>query len=177
MQLCLSHGSSDNPIGWPSDPNAQVLAIMILNIDGSSDRMAIRSDDHLILSTTYSESFRERASDWDKSHNVCCILDAHYTDTTPFKVMAKFLRESKINKALIDRTIVYESHFRMFWKSVRYDEKEKMIYSVVQKKDKNDQDVDIEVKFNVGDLRHVLERFVVHNGFYRTCEKKKREIS
>ncbi|MFS7962176.1 hypothetical protein Hanom_Chr08g00723581 [Helianthus anomalus] len=69
---------------------------------------------------------------WDKSHNICCILDAHYTDTTPFKAMAKFLRESKINKALTDRTVVYESHVRMFWRS-------------------------IEVKFNVGDLRRVLE--------------------
>ncbi|MFS7928275.1 hypothetical protein Hanom_Chr04g00318891 [Helianthus anomalus] len=44
-----------------------------------------------------------------------------------------------------------------FWRSVRYDEKEKMIYSAVQKKDKNNQDVDLEVKFNVGDLRRVLE--------------------
>ncbi|MFS8018047.1 hypothetical protein Hanom_Chr15g01387541 [Helianthus anomalus] len=32
-----------------------------------------------------------------------------------------------------------------------------MIYFVVLKKDKNDQDIDIEVKFNVGDLRRVLE--------------------
>ncbi|KAJ0720006.1 hypothetical protein HanOQP8_Chr08g0295651 [Helianthus annuus] len=71
--------------------------------------------------------------------------------------MEKFLRESKIYKALTDRTIVYESHVRMFWRSLRYDEKEKMIYSAVQKKDKNDQDVDIEFKFNVGDLRRVLE--------------------
>ncbi|KAJ0681729.1 hypothetical protein HanPI659440_Chr16g0639361 [Helianthus annuus] len=71
--------------------------------------------------------------------------------------MEKFLRESKINKTLTDRTIVYESHVRMFWRSVRYDEKEKMIYSAVQKKDKNDQEADIEVKFNVGDLRRVLE--------------------
>ncbi|MFS7918524.1 hypothetical protein Hanom_Chr03g00202191 [Helianthus anomalus] len=71
--------------------------------------------------------------------------------------MAKFLRESNFNKALTDRTVVYESHVRMFWRSVRYDEKENMIYSTVQKKDKNNQDVDIEVKFNVGDLRRVLE--------------------
>ncbi|KAM0007871.1 hypothetical protein Hdeb2414_s0004g00137631 [Helianthus debilis subsp. tardiflorus] len=76
---------------------------------------------------------------------------------TPFKDMAKFLRESRIAKALTDRTIVYESHVRMFWKLVRYDESEKMIYSVVQKKDENNQDVDIEVKFNVGDLRRVLD--------------------
>ncbi|MFS8002070.1 hypothetical protein Hanom_Chr13g01197821 [Helianthus anomalus] len=71
--------------------------------------------------------------------------------------MAKFLRVIKINKALTDRTIVYESQVRMFWKSVRYDEKEKMISSDVQKKDKNDQDVDVEVKFNVGDQRRFLE--------------------
>ncbi|MFS7997614.1 hypothetical protein Hanom_Chr12g01143861 [Helianthus anomalus] len=45
----------------------------------------------------------------------------------------------------------------MFWKSVRYDESTKTIYSAVQKKDENDQDVDIEVKFNVGDLRRVLD--------------------
>ncbi|KAJ0539937.1 hypothetical protein HanRHA438_Chr08g0366291 [Helianthus annuus] len=32
-----------------------------------------------------------------------------------------------------------------------------MIHSAVQKKDENDKDVDIEVKFDVGDLRRVLE--------------------
>ncbi|KAM0009868.1 hypothetical protein Hdeb2414_s0007g00239301 [Helianthus debilis subsp. tardiflorus] len=32
-----------------------------------------------------------------------------------------------------------------------------MIYSAVSKKDENGQDVDIEIKFNVGDLRRVLE--------------------
>ncbi|KAJ0681626.1 hypothetical protein HanPI659440_Chr16g0638181 [Helianthus annuus] len=32
-----------------------------------------------------------------------------------------------------------------------------MIYSAVQKKDENDQDVDIDVKFDVGDLRRVLD--------------------
>ncbi|KAJ0484669.1 hypothetical protein HanHA89_Chr14g0559441 [Helianthus annuus] len=95
--------------------------------------------------------------DWDKSHNIYCLLDAHYTDNTPFKVIAKFLRESKIHKALTDKTEVYESHVRRFWSSVRYEEKEKMIYSTVRKKDENDQDIDVEIKFNVGDLRRVLE--------------------
>ncbi|KAF5807992.1 hypothetical protein HanRHA438_Chr04g0151741 [Helianthus annuus] len=75
----------------------------------------------------------------------------------PFRDMAKFLRYSRINKALTDRTKVYESHIRMFWKFVRYDENEKMIYSAVQKKDENDKDIDIEVKFNVGDVRRVLD--------------------
>ncbi|MFS7966077.1 hypothetical protein Hanom_Chr09g00769641 [Helianthus anomalus] len=45
----------------------------------------------------------------------------------------------------------------MFWKSVRYDENEKMIYSAVQKKDENDKGIDIEVKFNVGEVRRVLD--------------------
>ncbi|KAJ0680695.1 hypothetical protein HanPI659440_Chr16g0627211 [Helianthus annuus] len=71
--------------------------------------------------------------------------------------MAKFLRDSRIAKALTDRTIVYESHVRMFWKSARYNEEEKMIYSIVQKKDENDKDTDVEIKFNVRDLRRVLE--------------------
>ncbi|MFS7952795.1 hypothetical protein Hanom_Chr07g00611091 [Helianthus anomalus] len=57
---------------------------------------------------------RGRASYWDKSHNIYCLLDAHYTDNTPFKVIAKFLRESMIHMALTDKTIVYESHVRRF---------------------------------------------------------------
>ncbi|KAJ0640457.1 hypothetical protein HanLR1_Chr16g0615711 [Helianthus annuus] len=76
---------------------------------------------------------------------------------TPFKDMAKFLRESRIAKELTDRTKVYESRVRMFWKSVRYEESEKMIYSVVQKKNENSEDIDVEVKFNVGDVRRVLD--------------------
>ncbi|KAJ0475944.1 hypothetical protein HanHA300_Chr13g0471471 [Helianthus annuus] len=32
-----------------------------------------------------------------------------------------------------------------------------MIYSAVRKKDENGQDVDLEIKFNVGDLRRVLD--------------------
>ncbi|MFS8034908.1 hypothetical protein Hanom_Chr17g01586761 [Helianthus anomalus] len=71
--------------------------------------------------------------------------------------MAEFLRESRIVKALTDRTIMYESHVRRFWRSVRYDEDEKMICSAVRKKDENDQDIDVEINFDVGDLRRVLE--------------------
>ncbi|MFS8019582.1 hypothetical protein Hanom_Chr15g01405451 [Helianthus anomalus] len=76
---------------------------------------------------------------------------------TSFKDVVKFLRESRFNKALTDRTIVYESHVRMFWKSLRYEEKERMIYSAIQKRDENDKKVDVEIKFNVGDLRRVLD--------------------
>ncbi|MFS7950147.1 hypothetical protein Hanom_Chr07g00579951 [Helianthus anomalus] len=100
---------------------------------------------------------RGRASDWVKCHNIYCLLDAHYTDITLFKVLAKFLRESKVSKALTDKTIVYESHVRRYWSSVRYEESEKMIYSAVKKKDENGEDVDLEIKFNVSDLRRVLE--------------------
>ncbi|MFS7978141.1 hypothetical protein Hanom_Chr10g00912121 [Helianthus anomalus] len=116
-------------------------------------RIAWQSD----CMTIRSSVLRRVASDWDKSHNIYCLLDAHYTDNTPFKVIAKFLRKSKISKALTDRTIVYESHVRWFWSSVRYVENEKMIYSAVRKKDENGQDIDVEIKFNVGDLRRVLE--------------------
>ncbi|KAM0036963.1 hypothetical protein Hdeb2414_s0014g00432531 [Helianthus debilis subsp. tardiflorus] len=98
-----------------------------------------------------------KASDWDISHNIYCLLDGHYTDNTLFKVIAKFLRESKISKTLTARTVVYESHVRRFWSSVKYEEIEKMICSTVRKKDENGQDIDIEIKFNVGDLRRVLE--------------------
>ncbi|MFS7986776.1 hypothetical protein Hanom_Chr11g01014241 [Helianthus anomalus] len=56
---------------------------MVHRIGWQSDRMTIRS----------SVLCRGSASDWDKSHNIYCLLDAHYIDNTPFKVIAKFLRE------------------------------------------------------------------------------------
>ncbi|MFS8019407.1 hypothetical protein Hanom_Chr15g01403421 [Helianthus anomalus] len=98
-----------------------------------------------------------KASDWDKSHNIYCLLDVVYIDNTIFSDIAKFLRESKIAKALTGKTIIYESHVRRFWSSARYEDKEKTIYSAVRKKDENGQDIDLEIKFNVSDLRRVLE--------------------
>ncbi|MFS8002625.1 putative transcription factor bZIP family [Helianthus anomalus] len=80
-----------------------------------------------------------------------------FTDKTVVEEIAKFLGESKIAKALTNKTIVYESHVRRFWYSPRYEEEDKMIYSAVRKKDKNGQDVDLEIKFGVGDPRRVLE--------------------
>ncbi|MFS8001444.1 hypothetical protein Hanom_Chr13g01190451 [Helianthus anomalus] len=62
-----------------------------------------------------------------------------FTDKTIVEDIAKFLRESKIAKALTDKTIVYESHVRWFWSSARYEEKEKMIYSVVRKRMRMDK--------------------------------------
>ncbi|MFS7904012.1 hypothetical protein Hanom_Chr01g00030881 [Helianthus anomalus] len=98
-----------------------------------------------------------KGKDWDKGHNVYFLLDALNTEKTVVEEIAKFLRESRIGKALTDKTIVYESHVRRFWNSTRYEEEDKMIHSTVRKKDENGQDVDLEIKFSVEDLRRVLE--------------------
>ncbi|KAM0038460.1 hypothetical protein Hdeb2414_s0013g00415071 [Helianthus debilis subsp. tardiflorus] len=98
-----------------------------------------------------------KGSDWDKGHNVYCLLEATFTDKTVVEEITKFLRESRIGKALTDKTIVYESHVRRFWNLARYDEEDMMIHPAVRKKDKNGQDVDLEIKFGVEDLRRVLE--------------------
>ncbi|KAJ0532534.1 hypothetical protein HanRHA438_Chr09g0380471 [Helianthus annuus] len=71
--------------------------------------------------------------------------------------MATFLRESRIAKAMSDRTVVYESHVRSFWNMARFDEVDKMIHAVVRKKDENGKDVDVGVEFGVGDVRRVLD--------------------
>ncbi|KAJ0770794.1 hypothetical protein HanPI659440_Chr07g0261741 [Helianthus annuus] len=75
----------------------------------------------------------------------------------PFKEIIPLLKESRIAKALTEKHKCYESHVRMFWKSVRFDEKEKTIYSAVRMKDENDQDIDVDVKFTVADVRRVLD--------------------
>ncbi|MFS7986726.1 hypothetical protein Hanom_Chr11g01013681 [Helianthus anomalus] len=94
---------------------------------------------------------------WDKGHNVYCLLDEISTKDTVVEEIAKFLREIKIRKALTDKTVMYESHVKTFWNSARYEESDKSIYSPVRKKYENGNDVDLEMKFNVGDLRRVLE--------------------
>ncbi|MFS7954821.1 hypothetical protein Hanom_Chr07g00635141 [Helianthus anomalus] len=129
------------------------LHMMVHRIGWQSDRMTIRS------SVLYRENFSRvrKFLNWDKSHNIYSLLDAHYTDNNPFIGIVNFSRESKIHKALTDKTIVYESHVRRFWSSERYEEKEKMIYSAVRKKDENGQDVDLEIKYNVGDLKRVFD--------------------
>ncbi|MFS7947814.1 hypothetical protein Hanom_Chr06g00552621 [Helianthus anomalus] len=98
-----------------------------------------------------------KGKDWDKGHNVYCLLDETSTKDTVVEEIAKFLREREIGKALTDKTVVYESHVRTFWNSARYEESCKSIYSAVRTKDENGNDVDLEMKFNVGDLRRVLE--------------------
>ncbi|KAM0063900.1 hypothetical protein Hdeb2414_s0003g00096331 [Helianthus debilis subsp. tardiflorus] len=71
--------------------------------------------------------------------------------------MATFLRESRIAKALSDKTVVYESHVRAFWNTVRYDATDKTIHAVVKKKDENKKDIDVEVVFGVEDVRRILD--------------------
>ncbi|KAJ0786262.1 hypothetical protein HanOQP8_Chr02g0053341 [Helianthus annuus] len=100
---------------------------------------------------------QERATDWHASHNIYCILDENYPNMEPFKEIVPFLKESRIYKALTEKHRCYESHVRMFWKSVRYDEEEKTIYSAVKLKDENDKDIDLEVKFTVDDVRRILD--------------------
>ncbi|MFS7915719.1 hypothetical protein Hanom_Chr02g00168541 [Helianthus anomalus] len=108
---------------------------------------------HPIISTEQSA----RATDWHPNHNIYCILDEDFSNMEPLKKIVPFLKETRIAKALTERHKIYESHVRMFWKSVRYDEKEKTIYSAVQKKDENDQDIDVEVKITMADVRRVLD--------------------
>ncbi|KAJ0653524.1 hypothetical protein HanOQP8_Chr15g0584541 [Helianthus annuus] len=75
----------------------------------------------------------------------------------PFKEIISFLEESRICKALTEKHKCYESHVRTFWSSVRYDEKEKTIYSAVRMKDEKKKDINLEVKFTVDDVRRVLD--------------------
>ncbi|MFS8034946.1 hypothetical protein Hanom_Chr17g01587171 [Helianthus anomalus] len=67
------------------------------------------------------------------------------------------MKDSRITKALTEKTICYESHLRRFWKSVRYEEDEKIIYSAVRLKDEKNKDLDVEIKFTVADVRRNLD--------------------
>ncbi|KAM0040055.1 hypothetical protein Hdeb2414_s0012g00389271 [Helianthus debilis subsp. tardiflorus] len=71
--------------------------------------------------------------------------------------MAEFLRESRVAKAISNRTVVYESHVRAFWDTTRFDESDKMIHVVLRKKDQAGKDIDVEFDFGVGDVRRVLD--------------------
>ncbi|MFS7928778.1 hypothetical protein Hanom_Chr04g00324731 [Helianthus anomalus] len=71
--------------------------------------------------------------------------------------MAKFFRESRVAKALSDKIVIYESHVRAFWNTARYEESDKMIHAVLRKKDQKGKDIDVEFKFDVRDLRRVLD--------------------
>ncbi|KAJ0646528.1 hypothetical protein HanOQP8_Chr16g0636211 [Helianthus annuus] len=98
-----------------------------------------------------------QGKDADKGHNVSCAIDAESTTGTVVEKMAEFLRDSRIAKALYDKTVVYESHVRAFWNTARYEEADKTIHAVVRKKDENDKDIDVEIVFGVEDVRRILE--------------------
>ncbi|MFS7955816.1 hypothetical protein Hanom_Chr07g00647131 [Helianthus anomalus] len=71
--------------------------------------------------------------------------------------MVKFLRESRVSKALSDRTTVYESHVRAFWNTTRFEESDNMIHAVLRKKDQTGKDIDVGFEFGVGEIRRVLD--------------------
>ncbi|MFS7935035.1 hypothetical protein Hanom_Chr05g00398691 [Helianthus anomalus] len=71
--------------------------------------------------------------------------------------MATFFRESRIAKAMSDKTVIYESHVRAFWNTARYEDSDKMIHAVLRKKDQVGKDIDVEFMFDVGDVRRVLD--------------------
>ncbi|XP_022007422.1 glutamic acid-rich protein-like [Helianthus annuus] len=98
-----------------------------------------------------------RGKEKDKGHNIPCALDTESTAGTVVEKMATFLRESRIAKAMSDKTVVYESHVRAFWDTARFDETDKKIHAVLTKKDKNGKDIDVEIEFSVKDVRRVLD--------------------
>ncbi|MFS7945314.1 hypothetical protein Hanom_Chr06g00522841 [Helianthus anomalus] len=114
--------------------------------------MTTRSEGHPIQTHSHA-----RATHWHVNPNIYCILDENYPNIESFKEIIPFLKESRIAKALTEKKKCYESHVRMFWKSVRYDEQEKTIYLAVRMKDENDKDIDVEVKFTMADVRRVLD--------------------
>ncbi|KAJ0532557.1 hypothetical protein HanOQP8_Chr09g0309771 [Helianthus annuus] len=112
---------------------------------------------HSIPSVITLKTSSGRGKDADKGHNVPCSIDAETTTGSVVEKMATFLRESRIAKAISDRTVVYESHVRAFWNMARFDDTDKSIHAVVRKKDENEKDIDVEVVFGVGDVRRVLD--------------------
>ncbi|KAJ0800943.1 hypothetical protein HanPI659440_Chr03g0111111 [Helianthus annuus] len=116
-------------------------------------KKTIRSDNYPVGWLSGQTAIR----DSEKTHNIYCLLEKEYTEKLVIEDIAKFLRESRIAKALTDKTRVYESHVRRFWNSARYEEKDKTIYSAVTKRNENGQNVDLEIKINVGVVRRMLD--------------------
>ncbi|KAJ0605700.1 hypothetical protein HanHA300_Chr02g0065931 [Helianthus annuus] len=103
------------------------------------------------------ECLHGRGKDTYKGHNVSYLIDADSTVGSVVEKMAKFLRESRVAKALSNKTVVYESHVRNFWETARFEESDKLIHEVLRKKDKDGKDIDVEFNFGVGDVRRVLD--------------------
>ncbi|MFS7962806.1 hypothetical protein Hanom_Chr08g00730821 [Helianthus anomalus] len=94
-----------------------------------------------------------KGSDFHNKHNICCILVEKY----PFKEVLKFLRDSRICKALTEKHKCYGSHVRTFWNTAHYVEDEKVIHSAMRIKEDKDKDIDIPRKITVGDVKRVLD--------------------
>ncbi|MFS7953297.1 hypothetical protein Hanom_Chr07g00616861 [Helianthus anomalus] len=97
-----------------------------------------------------------RASDFQKKHNIYCILEEIFPNIEPFKNVVPYLRESRIFKALTEKHKCYGSHVRFFWNAAEYVEEEKAIHSAVRIKDEKNKDVDLSMKITVDDVRRVL---------------------
>ncbi|MFS7953407.1 hypothetical protein Hanom_Chr07g00618241 [Helianthus anomalus] len=69
----------------------------------------------------------------DPLHNNCCDFDEEKnTKLSDFSSILEFMRRVPIQKALTDQHLVYKSHVKRFWKHATYDEKNKVINSVVK---------------------------------------------
>ncbi|KAJ0466719.1 hypothetical protein HanIR_Chr14g0675321 [Helianthus annuus] len=99
---------------------------------------------------------QRKSTNFDARHNISCILDKSLPRMEPFKDVIDFIDRSRIKKALTDKHKCYRSHIERFWNNARYDEDSKAIVYALKIKDKNQKDVDIEVKFKIEDVRRVL---------------------
>ncbi|XP_035838206.1 uncharacterized protein LOC118485829 [Helianthus annuus] len=73
---------------------------------------------------------------FDPLHNSCCDFDEEKnTKLSDFSSILEFMRIVSIQKALTDQHLVYKSHVKRFWKHATYDEKSKVINSVVKQND------------------------------------------
>ncbi|MFS7888260.1 hypothetical protein Hanom_Chr00s000001g01592861 [Helianthus anomalus] len=70
---------------------------------------------------------------FDLLHNSCCDFDEDKNiELSKFSSILEFMRRIPIQKALTDQHLVYKSHVQRFWKHATYDEKNKVIHSVVK---------------------------------------------
>ncbi|MFS7967126.1 hypothetical protein Hanom_Chr09g00782101 [Helianthus anomalus] len=70
---------------------------------------------------------------FDPVHNSCCDLDVEKNpELKNFSSILDFMHRIPIKKALTDQRPIYRSHLSCFWKNATYDEKSKVISSVVE---------------------------------------------
>ncbi|MFS7918500.1 hypothetical protein Hanom_Chr03g00201921 [Helianthus anomalus] len=73
---------------------------------------------------------------FDPLHNSCCDFDEQkIPKLSNFRSILEFMRRLPIQKALTNQHLVFKSHGKRFWKHATYDEKNKVINSVVKQND------------------------------------------